>query len=116
MRDVPAEKAGSSDDEAEASEASDVVAAVALCTEEVRLLHARFTEESRRCRMLNNSLLDLKVRTPRALWTTPTGSQNPQPEHQRDRGFAQLRLTLTGNWALRKGPRSCNSGFPLYHA
>ena len=40
---------------------ADVAATVSACSEEVRLLHARFTAESQRCRTLINSLLDLKV-------------------------------------------------------
>lgn len=57
----PAVEASGGNGTADASEAANMAATVSACTEGVRMLHARFTAESRRCRMLNNSLLDLKV-------------------------------------------------------
>ena len=58
-----AEEASGGDGAADTAQATSVADDVAACTEGVRMLHARFLAESRRCRMLNNSLLDLKVST-----------------------------------------------------
>ena len=60
--------AGGGDGGIHCEKGADAASSLSACTEGVRMLHDRFMAESLRCRMLNNSLLDLKV----------TGTKSPR--------------------------------------